>query len=235
MSSCAAWVRAVRRWRRSTRRSQRRSRCRRCGRWGRLSCARGSRPPRNGRLMLLAHATEYVPMVRRRVDRETVLRETPAELLASSWRHTTARAVAGRAPDPQLHSHVVLHGAVRRGDGKVVAIESRAWLVHQRELGAAYRAQLAAELERLGLRSRPGRGGGAATSNSQGSRRACSRPGRVVTARCTSRSSGAWLSAGQSSTVRSTPAGPTRTRRRLAWPPWRARGSCCRPSSARWR
>jgi len=108
----------------------------------------------------LAHATEYVPMVRRRVDKETVRRETPAELLASSWRHTTARAVAGRPPDPQLHSHVVLHGAVRRGDGKVVAIESRAWLVHQRELGAAYRAQLAAELHQLGFEVQAGTGRG---------------------------------------------------------------------------
>ncbi len=109
----------------------------------------------------LAHATEFVPMVRRRVDRETVLRETPAELLATSWRHTTARAVAGRAPDPQLHSYVVLHGAVRAGDGKVVAIESRAWLVHQREVGAAYRAQLAGELGELGfgIETATGRGG----------------------------------------------------------------------------
>jgi len=108
----------------------------------------------------LAHATEYVPMVRRRVDKQTVRRETPAELLASSWRHTTARAVAGRPPDPQLHSHVVLHGAVRRGDGRVVAIESRAWLVHQRELGAAYRAQLAAELGALGFAVQAGTGRG---------------------------------------------------------------------------
>ncbi len=108
----------------------------------------------------LAHATEFVPMVRRRVDRETVLRETPAELLATSWRHTTARAVAGRAPDPQLHSHVVLHGAVRQGDGKVVAIESRAWLVHQREVGAAYRAQLATELLALGFQVQAGTGRG---------------------------------------------------------------------------
>jgi len=108
----------------------------------------------------LAHATEYVPMVRRRVDRSTVRRETPAELLASSWRHTTARAVAGRPPDPQLHSHLVLHGAVRQGDGKVVAIESRAWLVHQRELGAAYRAQLAAELDALGFQIQAGTGRG---------------------------------------------------------------------------
>ena len=99
-------------------------------------------------------------MVRRRVDPETVLRETPAELIATSWRHTTARAVAGRAPDPQLHSHVVLHGAVRRGDSKVVAIESRAWLVHQREIGAAYRAQLAAELGQLGFEVQAGTGRG---------------------------------------------------------------------------
>jgi len=108
----------------------------------------------------LEHAVEFVPMVRRRVDKETVRRETPAELLASSWRHTTARAVAGRPPDPQLHSHVVLHGAVRRGDGRVVAIESRAWLVHQREIGAAYRAQLAVELGRLGFEVQAGTGRG---------------------------------------------------------------------------
>jgi len=108
----------------------------------------------------LEHAVAFVPMVRRRVDRATVVREKPAELLASSWRHTTARAVAGRAPDPQLHSHVVLHAAVREGDGRVVAIESRAWLVHQRELGAAYRAQLAAELGGLGFEVQAGTGRG---------------------------------------------------------------------------
>jgi conjugative relaxase-like TrwC/TraI family protein len=108
----------------------------------------------------LGHATAFVPMVRRRVDRSTVVRETPAELLATSWRHTTARAVAGRPPDPQLHSHVVLHGAVRQGDQKVVAIESRAWLVHQRELGAAYRARLAAELHGLGFEVQAGTGRG---------------------------------------------------------------------------
>jgi conjugative relaxase-like TrwC/TraI family protein len=108
----------------------------------------------------LAHAVEFVPMVRRRVDRSTVVRETPAELLATSWRHTTARAVPGRPPDPQLHSHVVLHGAVRQGDQKVVAIESRALLVHQRELGAAYRARLAAELHGLGFEIGAGTGRG---------------------------------------------------------------------------
>lgn len=107
----------------------------------------------------LAHAVEVVPMVRRRVNQTTVVRECAGEVLASSWRHTTARAVGGRPPDPQLHSHVVLHGALR-GDGRVVAIESRAWLVHQREIGAAYRAQLALELGQLGFRVEAGTGRG---------------------------------------------------------------------------
>ncbi len=98
----------------------------------------------------LSYATEHVPMVRRRLDQSTVVREPAAELLASSWRHTTARAVAGRPPDPQLHSHVLIHGAVRE-DGRVVAVESRAWLVHQRELDAAYLSELAQGLQRLGF------------------------------------------------------------------------------------
>jgi len=107
----------------------------------------------------LAHAVEFVPMVRRRVDQDTVVRENAREVLASSWQHTTARAVAGRAPDPQLHSHVLIHGAIR-SDGKVVAVESRAWLVHQREIGATYRSELAQELRGLGFEVEHGTGRG---------------------------------------------------------------------------
>jgi conjugative relaxase-like TrwC/TraI family protein len=59
----------------------------------------------------VSHAVAFVPMVRRRVDRETVVREHPAEVVATSWRHTTARAVADRPPDPQLHSHVLVHAS----------------------------------------------------------------------------------------------------------------------------
>jgi conjugative relaxase-like TrwC/TraI family protein len=108
----------------------------------------------------LGYATRTVAMVRERVDRQTVQRVTPAGLIATSWRHTTARAVADRPPDPQLHSHVLLHGALRR-DGRVVAIDSRAWLAHRRELGAAYRTELAQELHRLGFQVQraTGRGG----------------------------------------------------------------------------
>ncbi|MGO9887674.1 MAG: relaxase domain-containing protein [Solirubrobacteraceae bacterium] len=79
--------------------------------------------------------------------------------MATSWRHTTARAVADQAPDPQLHSHVLLHAAVRR-DGEVVTIDSHSWLVHQREVGAAYRTELARELAELGFGVRRGVGRG---------------------------------------------------------------------------
>jgi conjugative relaxase-like TrwC/TraI family protein len=98
----------------------------------------------------LAHAVEHVPMLRQRVNRETVVRERPAELIATVFRHTTARAVDGRPPDPQLHSHVLLHGALRQEGEAVAAIESRALMVHQRELAALYRGELADRLRDLG-------------------------------------------------------------------------------------
>jgi conjugative relaxase-like TrwC/TraI family protein len=107
----------------------------------------------------IEYALEFVAMIRRRVDSATVVRERPAEVLATSWRHTTARAVEGRPPDPQLHSHVLIHAAVR-ADGELVAVESRALFVHQRELGAAYRNVLAVELTRLGFAVEPGTGRG---------------------------------------------------------------------------
>ena len=107
----------------------------------------------------LAHATRHVPMLRRRVAQDTVVHEKATGLVATSWRHTTARAVADQVPDPQLHSHVLLHGAIRR-DGQVVAIDSRAWLTHQREVGAAYRTELARELNALGFAVQRGTGRG---------------------------------------------------------------------------
>jgi conjugative relaxase-like TrwC/TraI family protein len=107
----------------------------------------------------LAYATQNVEMVRRRLDSKQVVHATAAKLIATSWRHTTARAVKDRPPDPQLHSHVLLHGAVRR-DRQIVAIDSRSWFVHRRELGAAYRTQLAYELSRLGFQIERGTGRG---------------------------------------------------------------------------
>jgi conjugative relaxase-like TrwC/TraI family protein len=107
----------------------------------------------------LAYSIRQVPMLRRRVAQDTVIHEKAAGLVATSWRHTTARAVEEQVPDPQLHSHVLLHSAIRR-DGRIVAIDSRAWLVHQRELGAAYRTELACELAQLGFAVQRGTGHG---------------------------------------------------------------------------
>ena len=108
----------------------------------------------------LGYAGRQVAMLRRRVGRDTVIHEKARGVVTTSWRHSTARAVGQQVPDPQLHSHVLLHAAVRR-DGRLVAIDSRAWLVHQREVGAAYRTELAREMVRLGFEIQRGTGRGA--------------------------------------------------------------------------
>ena len=107
----------------------------------------------------ISYALAEVAMVRQRVDANTVSHVKAHDVIATSWRHSTARSVNGQAPDPQLHSHVLLHAAVR-GDGRLVAIDSRAWLVHRREIGAAYRTELARELGALGFEIQRGTGRG---------------------------------------------------------------------------
>ncbi len=95
------------------------------------------------------YLTEMVPTVRRRYDGQVV--EEPArELVAAEYLHTTARGVMdGDAPDPQVHSHVVLTSAVR-GDGRIVAVASRPILRSVQEMGAFYRSALAHELSKRG-------------------------------------------------------------------------------------
>ncbi|MGH2876908.1 MAG: MobF family relaxase, partial [Solirubrobacteraceae bacterium] len=107
----------------------------------------------------LDYSVGQAAMIRQRLNQETVIHVKAVGLVATSWRHTTARAVQGQAPDPQLHSHVLLHAAVRR-DGRLVAIDSRSWFVHQREIGAAYRSELARGLHELGFEVQRGTGRG---------------------------------------------------------------------------
>ena len=107
----------------------------------------------------LGYAVKHVEMLRHRGDGGAVLHAKAVGVVATSWRHTTARAVADQVPDPQLHSHVLLHAA-RRRDGRVVAIDSRTWLQHQREVGAAYRTELARGLATLGFKIERRRGRG---------------------------------------------------------------------------
>jgi conjugative relaxase-like TrwC/TraI family protein len=97
----------------------------------------------------LAHMTETVPTVRRRYG-AGVVEEPAQELIAAEYLHTTARGVMdGDAPDPQLHSHVVVTSAVR-DDGRIVAVASRPIFRSAREVGAFYRSALAHELSQHG-------------------------------------------------------------------------------------
>jgi len=95
------------------------------------------------------YVREQVPVVRRRYSGQVV--EEPArDLIAAEYRHTTARGVSGaQAPDPQLHSHVVITAAVRE-DERVVAVASRPIFRSAREVGAFYRSALAHELAEQG-------------------------------------------------------------------------------------
>ncbi len=97
----------------------------------------------------MAHLTETVPTVRRRYSGQVV--EEPArEVVAAEYRHTTARGVLeGDAPDPQLHSHVVITSAVR-DEGRIVAVASRPVFRSAREMGAFYRSALAHQLSERG-------------------------------------------------------------------------------------
>jgi conjugative relaxase-like TrwC/TraI family protein len=97
----------------------------------------------------VAHLRENVPTVRRRYEGPAV-EECAVDLLAAEYRHTTARGVIeGDAPDPQLHSHVVVTSAIREDD-RLVAVASRPIFRSARELGAYYRSALAHELGQRG-------------------------------------------------------------------------------------
>ncbi len=105
----------------------------------------------------IRHLREQVPVVRRRYSGQ-VVEEHAKDVIATEYRHTTARGVSGaQAPDPQLHSHVVITGAVR-ADDRIVAVASRPIFRSARELGALYRAALADELVREGYAIEQGTG-----------------------------------------------------------------------------
>jgi conjugative relaxase-like TrwC/TraI family protein len=100
---------------------------------------------------------EQVPVVRRRYGGQ-VVEEHAKDVIAAEYRHTTARGVSGaQAPDPQLHSHVVISGAVRE-DERIVAVASRPIFRSARELGAFYRSSLAQELAGEGYEIERGTG-----------------------------------------------------------------------------
>jgi len=123
--------------------------------------------PWQGEAVELAHARaveraagylrEHVPVVRRRYGGPAV-EERARDLIAVEYRYTTVRGVsAGQTPDPQLHSRVVVTGAVREDD-RIVAVASRPVFRAARELGAFYRSALAEELAGEGYEIEQGAG-----------------------------------------------------------------------------
>ncbi|HEX4189339.1 MAG TPA: MobF family relaxase [Solirubrobacteraceae bacterium] len=105
----------------------------------------------------MGYLKERVPVVRRRYDGQ-VIEEQAKDVIATAYRHTTARGVSGaEAPDPQLHTHVVISGAVREDD-RTVAVASRPVFRGLREVGAFYRSALAQELGAEGYAIEQGTG-----------------------------------------------------------------------------
>jgi conjugative relaxase-like TrwC/TraI family protein len=105
----------------------------------------------------VAHLTRTVPTVRRRHGGQ-VVEENARDVVAAEYRHTTARGVLeGDAPDPQMHSHVVITSAIRE-DGRIVAASSRPIFRSAREVGAYYRSALAHELGQRGYPIEAGTG-----------------------------------------------------------------------------
>ncbi|HUB74243.1 MAG TPA: MobF family relaxase [Solirubrobacteraceae bacterium] len=112
---------------------------------------------RNAVDQAITHMTDNVATVRRRYAGE-VVDEPARELIAAEYLHTTARGVLdGDAPDPQLHSHVVITSAVRE-DERIVAVASRPIFRAAREAGAFYRSALAHELSERGYAISSGTG-----------------------------------------------------------------------------
>ncbi len=103
------------------------------------------------------HMRERVPVVRRRYSGQ-VIEEPAKDLIAAKHTHTTARGISGaQAPDPQLHSHLVITAAVR-DDDRIVAVSSRPIFRAAGELGAFYRSALAGELDKAGYPIQAGTG-----------------------------------------------------------------------------
>ena len=80
--------------------------------------------------------------------------EDTRNLVVAKFRHETSRE-----GDPQLHTHALVLNLTRRHDGEWRALHNDQIVKTTRYLGAVYRAELAAELQRAGYALRHGREG----------------------------------------------------------------------------
>lgn len=98
-------------------------------------------------------AAEERAQARKKVNRRSQVEET-RNLVVAKFRHETSRE-----RDPQLHTHALVLNLTQRRDGQWRALRNDEIIKTTRCLGAVYRAELAAELQRAGYTLRHGREG----------------------------------------------------------------------------
>jgi conjugative relaxase-like TrwC/TraI family protein len=98
-------------------------------------------------------AAEERAQARRKVKGQSHVEDT-RNLVVAKFRHETSRE-----KDPQLHTHALVLNLSRRSDGEWRALRNDEIVKATKYLGALYRAELAAELQRLGYTLRHEREG----------------------------------------------------------------------------
>ncbi len=92
----------------------------------------------------LGLAEQHFSATRIRED-GAIRREATGNLVIASFRHGTSRAL-----DPQLHTHNIILNMTRDEAGQWRSLEPRAFYQMQKQMGAIYRQELAAGVQRLG-------------------------------------------------------------------------------------
>ena len=99
----------------------------------------------------LGLAEQHFTATRIRED-GSVRREATGNLVIASFRHGTSRAL-----DPQLHTHNIILNMTRDEAGQWRSLEPRAFYQKQKQMGAIYRQELAAGVQRLGYAIKRGK------------------------------------------------------------------------------
>lgn len=94
--------------------------------------------------------TERHACVTRIRDGERIDRIATARIAAAQFLHVTARATEQGEPAPQLHTHNVILNLTRDDDGTWRSLDARDLYRLQKDIGAIYHQQLAAEVCQLG-------------------------------------------------------------------------------------
>lgn len=105
----------------------------------------------------MRYLVDNTPCVHQRAEGDSAQRErvVARELVYGSMLHRTARPTPGADPDPHLHIHTLIVGAIRDRDGRLVTPDSFGWRGYRvQEVGAVFEASVGRQLRELGLPTR---------------------------------------------------------------------------------